>query len=311
MSAPFPCQCGSGCPAGTCPVSIARAGPRLDFKKAFDSFHAEGTRGAFQGPRFKSPYFTWGSGPPVILGHGLSDRSDSFIPLASLLRHRFRCVGWDLPGTHHPAREPLPWIRHRHLSEHLVALADHLGLDRPFLAGASFGSTVVLRAMAENPSRFQGGILQGGFAHRPLNRLQRGLARLARFARNRLMRQLPNYRDFLDRANGAEFDGHDPGRWELLVACAGNTPVRATCHQALLLDRTDLRPLLGRIPVPILLVCGANDRIVDDRCANALARGLPKARKVTLPDCGHVPCYTDVEALAALMTGFMDSLPGN
>jgi hypothetical protein len=32
------------------------------------------------------------------------------------------------------------------------------------------------------------------------------------------------------------------------------------------------------------------------------------ARRVTLGECGHVPCYTDVEALAALIVEFMDHL---
>lgn len=305
------CHCDSGCPPGNCLVAAARSGPKLDFTRALESFQREGIRGIFEGPRFKSPCFVWGSGPPLVLGHGLSDRSDSFLPLACLLKDRFRCIGWDLPGTHFPATEPLPWIRHRHLSEHLIALCDHWGLDKPFLAGASFGSTVALRAMASAPSRFRAGILLGGFAFRPLNIVQRGLARVARFSRKRIMRQMPNYRTFLQRANGAEFANHDPGRWEHLVACAGATPVRTVCHQALLLDQTDLRPLIERISRPMLLVCGANDRVVDHRCAEDLMRGLPAARKVTLSDCGHVPCYTDVEALAALMAGFMDEVAGS
>ena len=311
MTTPTNCQCDSGCLPGSCVVASARTGPRLDFSQVLHAFQREGTRGCFQGPRFKSPYFIWGSGPPVVLGHGLSDRSDSFIPLASLLKDRFCCIGWDLPGTHLPAKEPLPWIRHSHLSEHLFALIEHLGLKRPFLAGASFGSTVVLRALATDPGRFRAGILQGGFAHRPLNQIQRWLVRLARFTRKRLMNQMPNYREFLRRANGDEFTSHNPDRWEHLVACAGSTPVRTVCHQALLLDQTDLRPALQGISLPMLLVCGANDRVVDNRCANDLMRGLPSARKVTLSDCGHVPCYTDVEALAALMAGFMDEVAGN
>lgn len=311
MTNPTSCQCDSGCNPGTCLVAGARTAPRLDFHHAFDAFKREGTRGNFQGPRFKSSYFVWGSGPPLVLGHGLSDRSDSFIPLASLLKDRFCCIGWDLPGTRPPAKEPLPWIRHRHLSQHLIALIGHLGLDRPFLAGASFGSTVVLRALATNPNLFRAGILQGGFAHRPLNHVQRWLVRLARFTREKLMCQMPNYREFLRRANGDEFVTHSPDRWEHLVACAGATPVRTVCHQALLLDQTDLRSALPGISLPVLLVCGANDKVVDHRCADDLVRGLPSARKVTLSDCGHVPCYTDVEALAALMAGFMDEVAGN
>ncbi|MBU6294082.1 MAG: alpha/beta hydrolase [Planctomycetes bacterium] len=310
MNTGAPCQCGSGCQPGQCVVSAARSGMKLDFSVATTAFEREAVQQSFSGPRFSSRYFSWGDGPPVILGHGLSDRSDSFIPLAYLLKNRFQCVGWDLPGTHAPADEPLPWIRHKHLSDHLLALCDHLRLAKPVIAGASFGSTVALRTLAMAPGRFSGGVLQGGFAFRPLNHVQRNLVRLARFARGRLMGQMPKYREFLHRANGAEFAMLDSRRWEHLVACAGATPVRTVCHQALLLDKADLRPLLERITVPMLVVCGSNDKVVDHRCALDLMSGLPNARKVTLSDCGHVPCYTDVEALAALMTGFIDGVAG-
>jgi pimeloyl-ACP methyl ester carboxylesterase len=303
------CDCDAGCAPGCCPVAIARQGPRLSFVSAIEGFNSVGKLELFHGPRFNSSYFDWGTGPrTIIFGHGLSDRSSSFLPLASLLKDRFRCIGWDLPGSTAPANEPLPWIRHRHLAEHLLALIKHLAIERPVVLGASFGSTVALRALAMAPGRFAGGILQGGFAHRPLDTTQRNLVRLVRFFRQATMNQLPRYRDFLARANGKEFEGHDPERWEHLVACAGPTPVRTVCHQALLLDKTDLRPMLPLIKLPMLLVCGTNDRVVNQECSEALLEGLPMARRVTLGECGHVPCYTDVEALAALIVEFMDHL---
>lgn len=306
------CHCDSGCAPGSCRVAIARQGPRVGFANALNAFESTGRRGVFRGPRFSSPYFDWGTGPrTIILGHGLSDRSTSFLPLASLLKERFRCIGWDLPGTHQPANEPLPWIRHRHLAEQLLALCDHLAVEKPVIVGASFGSTVAIRALAMAPDRFSGGILQGGFAYRPLSGTQRTLVRLMRFFKHGTMKQLPRYRDFLARANGKEFEGHDTERWEHLLACAGPTPVRTVCHQALLLDQTDLRPMLPRIKLPMLLVCGDNDRVVNQGCSNVLLQGLPMARRITLTHCGHVPCYTDVEALAALMLEFMDQLQEN
>ena len=301
------CNCDAGCPPDCCAVTNARHGPRLSFASALEAFRAQGKLSLFHGPRFQSSYFDWGTGPrTIILGHGLSDRSTSFLPLASLLKDRFRCIGWDLPGSTSPAKEPLPWIRHKHLAEQLLALSDHLAIERPVILGASFGSTVALRALAMAPRRFAGGILQGGFAHRPLSTTQRNLVRLVRFFKQATMNQLPRYQDFLARANGKEFEGHDPERWEHLVACAGPTPVRTVCHQALLLDKTDLRPILPLIKLPMLLVCGTNDRVVNQDCSNALLEGLPMARRVTLGECGHVPCYTDVEALAALIVEFMD-----
>ena len=194
-------------------------------------FGAESGMRGFNGPRFSARYFVWGQGPALVLGHGLSDSLESFLPLAHHLKDRFTCIGWDLPATRGEGLNRLPWIRHRDLADHLVALLGHLGVKRAHLMGCSFGSTVALDALYRYPGLFDRGILQGGFAHRPLSGLQRWLVRLARFARRPVMRQMPNYELFLRKGNGEGFETRDPAFWDHLVTSAGPTPVKAVCHR--------------------------------------------------------------------------------
>lgn len=301
------CECGRECSAGVCPVSQARTQSPLDMAEVLARFQSESSVQEFLGPRFRSRYFVWGKGPWLVLGHGLSDSLDSFLPLAAHLSERFTCLGWDLPATRGDGVNRLPWIRHHHLADHLVALLKSLQVNKAHLMGCSFGSTVALDALYRYPARFDRAILQGGFAYRPLSGVQRWLVRFARYARRPVMGQMPKYEEFLRRGCGEGFENRNPSFWGHMVRSAGSTPVKAVCHQALWLDGVDFRPRLPDIRHPVLLVHGNRDRLVGPACRETLKHGLPNHQEVVLKDCGHVPCYTDTEALAAVLAQFLNT----
>lgn len=56
-----------------------------------------------------------------------------------------------------------------------------------------------------------------------------------------------------------------------------------------LYQRVDLRPLLGRIDCPTLVVCGALDIIGGPAQSNQIAPRVPDSEMIILPDCGHLP----------------------
>ena len=64
-----------------------------------------------------------------------------------------------------------------------------------------------------------------------------------------------------------------------------------------------LRPLLGGVAAPALVVWGENDAVVPLECAHAYVEALPDACLEVVPDCGHAVDLEAPEALAALITG--------
>jgi proline iminopeptidase len=56
-----------------------------------------------------------------------------------------------------------------------------------------------------------------------------------------------------------------------------------------LYQRGDLRPLLGKIECPTLVVCGALDLIGGPAQSRQIAPRVPEAELLILPDCGHMP----------------------
>jgi pimeloyl-ACP methyl ester carboxylesterase len=57
----------------------------------------------------------------------------------------------------------------------------------------------------------------------------------------------------------------------------------------------DLRPLVGGISAPVLLIAGELDFITGPVQAHAIAAKIPRCDVVVLPDCGHVPATEEPE----------------
>jgi pimeloyl-ACP methyl ester carboxylesterase len=71
---------------------------------------------------------------------------------------------------------------HEGLVNDAFALLDHLQAKQSYVFGSSFGSTIALGAMRNEPTRIPRAVLSGGFAQRPLTPPQWLLAKVARCA---------------------------------------------------------------------------------------------------------------------------------
>src|SRR5690606_17681021 len=70
----------------------------------------------------------------------------------------------------------------------------------------------------------------------------------------------------------------------------------------------DLRPRLGDIRVPTLIVHGRHDWIVDVERAHELAAGIPDARLHIFENCGHSPQLEDQPRFLALVRAFIEEV---
>ena len=81
-------------------------------------------------------YQEHGSGPAIIMTHGLGDSSALWTPLAESLADRYRLVAWDMRG-HYQSEAPQDLAEYTQdaVVEDLLALTDHLGLEKPVYGG--------------------------------------------------------------------------------------------------------------------------------------------------------------------------------
>jgi pimeloyl-ACP methyl ester carboxylesterase len=288
------------CEAGACPTAAATP---VSLETALRRFEREARRGVCDTGRYRCPYYVWGSGPPLLFIHGVSDTARSFVlPVAYLASH-YRCIAYDLPiGRGDGAR--LARYSHADLVADLFVLLDHLGVRRSYVYGSSFGSTIALAAMARRPARLPRAVLQGGFARRPLAPAELLLSSLGRYWPWDL-RQMPFRQALLIRADAGPFRSGPPAVWQFYLANSGATPMAAVAQRARLVHRLDLRPLLPTVWQPVLMVCGDCDPTVNRACEQVLLEGLPNVGRIELRGCGHFPYFTHPDILAEVVRRFL------
>ncbi len=291
------------CPSANGVCGHHGAAATVTLAEALSRFEREAVRDVCDTGRYRCPYYVWGQGPPLVFLHGMADNSRSFLLATALLSRHFRCVAYDLP-TGRGDRARVGRYTHADLVADLWALLDHLRLRQSYVFASSFGSTVALAALRERPERLPRAVLQGGLARRPLARAEWLVAQFARHWPGRMGR-LPIHKRFLREVHYGPFAGRPPEVWDYFTEGTGRTSVRAFAHQALMLHRLDLRPLLAEVRQPVLLVCGDEDRVVGREHEEVLLRGLPNAGRVELLGCGHVPALTHPEVLAEVVRQFL------
>jgi pimeloyl-ACP methyl ester carboxylesterase len=93
-----------------------------------------------------------GSGPPVVLLHGLAGYGGEWAETASWLSRQCRVVAPDLRGHGSSVRLPGAVVPEAFVAD-LVGWLDALGFVRPALVGQSFGGLIAFLAAARHPER--------------------------------------------------------------------------------------------------------------------------------------------------------------
>jgi 3-oxoadipate enol-lactonase len=279
------------------------APPTIRLAEARERFAREAVAGVCDTGRYRCRYHVWGKGPPLLCIPGLADDAGSFLLVAARLSAHFRSILYDMPtGGADGAR--LARYTHADLVADVWALFDHLHVEQAYVLGSSFGATVALAALREQPARLRRAVLQGGFARRPLARAERTLAWSARWWPGSLGR-LPIRKTILHYNHAGPFAERGPEVWEYFLARSHGLPIRALAYRARLLHGVDLRGILSEVHQPVLLVCGQSDPLVSRTCESELLEGLPSAGRVELPGAGHHPLFTHPELLAEVVRRFL------
>lgn len=94
---------------------------------------------------------------------------------------------------------------------------------------------------------------------------------------------------------------------EAIVAMSLRVGMEAYARQSeAVLHREDQRPILSAITVPTLVVMGADDAMIPRDRAEEVVAAVPGAELAVIPDCGHLPPIEAPEALAELLSAWLE-----
>lgn len=77
-------------------------------------------------------------------------------------------------------------------------------------------------------------------------------------------------------------------------------------QQRAIMGRPDSRPDLGAIGVPTMVGVGTDDVLTPPELAEEMAAGIPGARLVRFPGCGHLPTMEEPAAVSAAMRAWLE-----
>lgn len=256
-------------------------------------------------------YREQGSGPPVVLLHGVGLLSEDFAASGVLdaLATRHRVIAFDRPGfgfSERPRRRA--WTANAQ-ADLLKAAFAALDIQRPVVVGHSWGTLVAVALALRHPDDVRGLVLLSGYYY-PKPRLDRvffappaipllgDLLRytvsplLGRLMANSLIRAM-----FAPCPVPAQFFTEVPRGLMLRP-----WQIRAGAEEAALLNwsaRT-LTKHYGELQLPVAILAGTEDRVVPiDQQSARLHQELPDSRFQAIPGVGHMIHYAVPEQVAA------------
>ena len=256
-------------------------------------------------------YECHGSGPALVLLHGVGHRRQGWNPVLDLLTTQRSVITVDLPG--HGESPPLRTAAKvgasghsavRAITEEVFGFFDELGLERPHVAGNSLGGALALLAGAAGRATTVTTLSPAGFWARPWQfGYAKALFMSAQVAGEAIRPLVPALaRSTLGRG--------------VIDAAFVSRPLKMTPEQAgadavaffrardavtaVLADR---QSFTEAIPphVPVTIAWGTKDRLLPASQARVAMRRLPHARFVPLTDCGHVPMTDSPELVAKVL----------
>ncbi|QRY62204.1 alpha/beta fold hydrolase [Gordonia sp. PDNC005] len=242
-----------------------------------------------------------GSGPSVVLLHGIGGSSRSFDPQVAELAENHRLLAWDAPGYGRSADVANPLSMDDYADRVASLIEDRCGEQGAHVLGMSWGGVIATRLALRRPDLVRSLILgsstvgSGATPESAGSMLARAAdveADLAAFVADRARRLLASDADGTTVAAVAEE----------MAAAIRPAGYRSAAEAMAATDHTDRLP---EVDVPTLVVAGDCDEVTGHAASQVLAGGIPGAVYVTLRGAGHLANRDRPEAFNAWAESFI------
>jgi pimeloyl-ACP methyl ester carboxylesterase len=261
-------------------------------------------------------YRRCGSGPAIVLLHGIGDSSASWVPLMRPLAEHHTVIAPDLLG-HGESDKPRADYSVAAYANGVRDLLDYFGIDKATIVGHSLGGGVAAQLTYQHPTRVERlALVASGGVSREVSPFLRMASTPAADVLLPLLR-LPPVR--LVAMAGIEVlrrSGTDLGRdaeelsrvLDALPDVASRGAFSRTLRSVVdwrgqvvtMLDRSYLAEAM-----PVLLVWGAHDAVIPVNHALVAHDAMPGSQLVIFPDAGHFPHHQDPDRFLEVLERFV------
>jgi 3-oxoadipate enol-lactonase len=250
-----------------------------------------------------TPLVSKGSGSPVLFLHGYPLHRAMWAAQLGGLSDRHRIALLDLPGYGTAANQAVPDTLSGFANAVRSTVERELG-GTATIVGHSFGGYVALQLYREHPEVFDRLILVSTRAGADSPE-----ARDKRYATARRLGDSNEHLNVDETAKSLVAEATWTARGPVvevvraIVASASNPTVIRTL--VAIADRVDQTPILPNIRVPTLVIWGAGDGLIPPAQTQVLAKAIPGAKGVEIPNAGHLSPLEEPAAFNGAVQSFL------
>jgi pimeloyl-ACP methyl ester carboxylesterase len=255
-----------------------------------------------------------GDGPPVVLAHGGPGLGYEHLDsLAEELAQGYRVAFYQQRGLA-PSTTEGDFTLAEAVSD-VVAVLDHLGWERAWFVGHSWGGHLAFHVAQAIPDR-----LLGVVSVDPLGGVGDGAAE--QFGAEMVARAPEAHRARIEELDAKDTDGtatpeDEAEEWDLIWPSyfadrahvmprphmRSSMPAQAGLWGDLMERLPELEERLPGIRVPMVVVVGERSPMPPGEAGGATAERIPGARLVVVPDAGHFPWFEAPGCVRAALDG--------
>lgn len=253
-----------------------------------------------------------GEGEPLVFVHGAMGDWRSWEAQWEAFTPHFRCIAYSRRYSF-PNRNPMVSPQHSAIdeAEDLRLLFDALGIGRAAIVGSSYGGFTALALASAHPDRVTAVVAVEPPMMKYAQLSPAGREAEADFRRrviepaNAAFRAGDDERAAAIMTGGINGGRSSVGQGEAMRRRLQN--VRAMKMLALSTDEFPLIPpaALQALPMPVLLVSGADTQPVHREIFRNLCAAMPRAASLVVPGCGHGVSREQPQAFNAAVIDFL------
>jgi len=255
----------------------------------------------------------------LILLHGFGASIFTWHKVIEPLSKKYTVIAYDRTGFGFTSR-PMPgeWNGESPYSQEsqvkqAVNLMDRLGIDKAVLIGSSAGGAIAALTTLKYPERIKALILVDAAIFRggPPGWLI-SIIRILKIKRLGALFVRKYFATALEKASKIAW--HDPSKLTLETLEGYKKPLRSRnwdtglWELALAYHPLNLEDRLADIKIPVLVITGDDDRIVPKEESVRIARSIPNAKLVVIPNSGHLPHEETPEDFLETVNGFLEKV---
>lgn len=240
---------------------------------------------------------------PILFIHGFPyDHSMWDKQIEELCKNYF-CVSYDIRGLgESPAGDGQ--FTMESLVDDLFEIVDNFELKKPILCGLSMGGYISLRALERNQERFAGAILCDTKSEADNNEGKLKRAAGIKTINNDGLDVFVN--GFVPNCFGDEFKIKQENDYkEIIQKCSSNDPVGVKGCLLAMLGRTDTTESLGKIKIPVFLICGNEDKLTPPDIMKEMSDKINNSSYVIIDGAGHMTPIESPKKFNEIVTAWL------